>query len=97
MMGRIPLPGAPFGPCKEPCDHGGCAADRAEASALCGICIKPIGYEVPFLVDYTVPPREGTRLVHQRCLEEREQRANQTEAKRDEGLGLRFRSGQVPL
>lgn len=56
-------PGTEWGPCEGECEHRDCAATRENATKICRICDKPIGYENKFCGDDT--PGE---LVHWLCL-----------------------------
>ena len=45
---KLPAPGTKLGPCKEPCHHKDCEANRRDAASSCCLCGKGIGYEVAF-------------------------------------------------
>ena len=48
---RIPKPGTEYGPCIKKCVHTDCRASRIEATRLCLICGKEIGYDVDYYND----------------------------------------------
>ncbi len=56
----LPRPGTEYGPCPE-CSHTDCELTRKMASALCPICLKPIGYDCRFIRD------DQDRLCHEIC------------------------------
>jgi hypothetical protein len=83
----LPAPGAvvrgvEVGPCEHACKHSDCAETRAMAAALCELCGKPIGYDVPMYADNAtdgcavgcpVKPERRNRwgLIHATCHEAR--------------------------
>jgi hypothetical protein len=79
--GTLPKPGTEYGPCDPDCAHRDCAETRRMATENCGICQKPIGYDVRF---YDEHGRDERNLVHAACLEdeaERERLARRNEAR----------------
>jgi hypothetical protein len=58
----VAAPGTtPDAPCKEPCSHEGCLAQRATASRPCAGCAERVGFDEPYCV-------VGDRLAHEKCL-----------------------------
>lgn len=62
--GRLQKPGSAHGPCVGDCEHTDCALTRRMIGTLCGICGRPIGYDVRFYDE------EG-ELFHADCIERR--------------------------
>ena len=60
----LPKPGTKYGPCAKGCKHRDCAETRATATANCRFCVRPIGYDKPY-----VRARLSGAYAHETCLE----------------------------
>ena len=60
--GTLPAPGTKLGPCAAECKHIDCAQTRRDATAECGKCDRPIGYDEPLY-------RIDGKLYHAYCIE----------------------------
>jgi len=70
----LDAPGTPDGPCKEPCRHLDCQANRRLAETTCRLCAKPIGYDAKFCND---PWRLGAEIHFSCMLAESEKRKSE--------------------